>query len=223
MLNASNRFSLSSIVEQERRESRFTCKMISEIYQHQFYYTPGLFKANESFCVNGDENLSPNSFVKLESNFLKPFDRVTFCDGYQTAESLRSSSPEFIPLTSAKFLPSNLESIRKYSLKLESASDSENTFSDYTTSSSAPTEVIEGIPKMPTRKQRRSKQIAPVVKKKRRLAANARERKRMQSLNDAFDRLRNYLPVLGNDRQFSKHETLQMAQTYISALCELLD
>lgn len=71
-------------------------------------------------------------------------------------------------------------------------------------------------------KRRRNKQISPVVKRKRRLAANARERRRMQNLNQAFDRLRQYLPCLGNDRQLSKHETLQMAQTYISALGDLL-
>ncbi|KAJ9576237.1 hypothetical protein L9F63_006899, partial [Diploptera punctata] len=60
------------------------------------------------------------------------------------------------------------------------------------------------------------------VMRKRRLAANARERRRMNSLNDAFDRLRDVVPSLGNDRKLSKFETLQMAQTYISALYELL-
>uniref|UniRef100_A0A0K8U1R1 Protein atonal n=1 Tax=Bactrocera latifrons TaxID=174628 RepID=A0A0K8U1R1_BACLA len=74
----------------------------------------------------------------------------------------------------------------------------------------------------PGAKKRRGKQISPVVKRKRRLAANARERRRMQNLNQAFDRLRQYLPCLGNDRQLSKHETLQMAQTYIAALGDLL-
>ncbi|KAJ8924973.1 hypothetical protein NQ315_001138 [Exocentrus adspersus] len=60
------------------------------------------------------------------------------------------------------------------------------------------------------------------VMKKRRLAANARERRRMNNLNDAFDRLRDVVPSLGNDRKLSKFETLQMAQTYIAALHELL-
>lgn len=60
------------------------------------------------------------------------------------------------------------------------------------------------------------------ILKKRRLAANARERRRMNSLNDAFDKLRDVVPSLGNDRKLSKFETLQMAQTYISALKELL-
>lgn len=60
------------------------------------------------------------------------------------------------------------------------------------------------------------------ILRKRRLAANARERRRMNSLNDAFDRLRDVVPSLGNDRKLSKFETLQMAQTYISALYELM-
>lgn len=38
------------------------------------------------------------------------------------------------------------------------------------------------------------------VLRKRRLAANARERRRMNSLNDAFDKLRDVVPSLGNDR-----------------------
>lgn len=60
------------------------------------------------------------------------------------------------------------------------------------------------------------------VIKKRRLAANARERRRMNGLNNAFDRLREHIPALSGDQKLSKFETLQMAQTYISALVDLL-
>lgn len=208
------------------------------MYQHQFYYTPGLFKSNDLFCVSGlsgDENLPPNNFLKIESSFSKPLNvinRTTYSDGWHTpnSDSLRSSSPEFVSLSAPKYLPINLEIqnndiVKNYPLKHESLSDSENNLSDCTTSTSSllTGEVKSEHSKTGTRKQRRTKQIPPQIKKKRRLAANARERKRMQSLNDAFDRLRQHLPSLGNDRQFSKHETLQMAQSYISALCDLLD
>lgn len=71
-------------------------------------------------------------------------------------------------------------------------------------------------------KKKSQPQAGMEVMKKRRLAANARERRRMNSLNDAFDRLRDVVPSLGNDRKLSKFETLQMAQTYIAALHELL-
>lgn len=60
------------------------------------------------------------------------------------------------------------------------------------------------------------------VQKQRRLAANARERRRMHGLNRAFDQLRNVIPSFNNDKKLSKYETLQMAQIYISALAELL-
>ncbi|XP_046372515.1 neurogenin-1-like [Haliotis cracherodii] len=61
------------------------------------------------------------------------------------------------------------------------------------------------------------------VLRRRRIAANARERRRMQSLNVAFDELRDVIPAFSDDRKLSKYETLQMAQTYIAALQELLD
>ncbi|XP_067122827.1 protein atonal-like [Centruroides vittatus] len=73
-----------------------------------------------------------------------------------------------------------------------------------------------------TGKQVRNRPSA-IIAKKRRLAANARERRRMLSLNVAFDRLREVVPSLTNDRKLSKYETLQMAQSYITALSELLD
>lgn len=60
------------------------------------------------------------------------------------------------------------------------------------------------------------------VLRKRRLAANARERRRMNSLNDAFEKLRDVVPSLGHDRRLSKYETLQMAQAYIGDLVKLL-
>lgn len=67
------------------------------------------------------------------------------------------------------------------------------------------------------------KQLSEQVVKKRRLAANARERRRMDMLNKGFDRLRNVLPGLGPERQLSKYETLQMAQSYIGELSQLLE
>lgn len=76
-------------------------------------------------------------------------------------------------------------------------------------------------------KKSRKKQVktaqTQLIVKKRRVAANARERRRMHSLNIAFDRLREVVPSMGDDRKLSKFETLQMAQSYIVALTELLD
>ena len=90
------------------------------------------------------------------------------------------------------------------------------------TSPTTPSAAREGA--APTKGPRRPQapHVTPVVVKKRRMAANARERRRMLSLNKAFDKLRTVLPGLGSERQLSKYETLQMAQSYITALDELL-
>ncbi|XP_034715900.1 pancreas transcription factor 1 subunit alpha [Etheostoma cragini] len=60
------------------------------------------------------------------------------------------------------------------------------------------------------------------AQRRRRLAANARERRRMLGLNVAFDRLRSVIPNLESEKKLSKSETLQMAQIYIATLSELL-
>jgi len=55
--------------------------------------------------------------------------------------------------------------------------------------------------------------------------ANARERRRMMQMNEAFDGLRAVMPVMtsGGRRRLSKYDTLQLAQCYISALLDLLN
>uniref|UniRef100_A0A452HGY7 BHLH domain-containing protein n=1 Tax=Gopherus agassizii TaxID=38772 RepID=A0A452HGY7_9SAUR len=67
-----------------------------------------------------------------------------------------------------------------------------------------------------------SEAVTDTALRRRRLAANARERRRMLALNVAFDRLRSVIPALRNEKKLSKAETLQMAKIYISMLSELL-
>ncbi|XP_055596501.1 protein atonal-like [Uranotaenia lowii] len=98
----------------------------------------------------------------------------------------------------------------------------EQQYEDGSSGSASDSDILNNS-EIPTNiKIKRGTAIPTVIKRKRRLAANARERKRMRGLNEAFDRLRQHLPSGAADQQLSKHETLQMAQTYITALCELL-
>ena len=53
--------------------------------------------------------------------------------------------------------------------------------------------------------------------------ANARERRRMNGLNDAFERLREVVPNVNSEQKMSKIETLLVAQTYIKALAKLME
>lgn len=74
-----------------------------------------------------------------------------------------------------------------------------------------------------TNKQCKNVTASPTVMKKRRIAANARERRRMNGLNEAFDKLRDVVPSMGDEHKLSKFETLQIAKSYIQALGDLLE
>ncbi|XP_008333028.1 pancreas transcription factor 1 subunit alpha [Cynoglossus semilaevis] len=55
-----------------------------------------------------------------------------------------------------------------------------------------------------------------------RQAANVRERRRMQSINDAFEGLRSHIPTLPYEKRLSKVDTLRLAIGYINFLAELV-
>ncbi|KAH0627516.1 hypothetical protein JD844_003305 [Phrynosoma platyrhinos] len=54
-----------------------------------------------------------------------------------------------------------------------------------------------------------------------RQAANVRERRRMQSINEAFEGLRSHIPTLPYEKRLSKVDTLRLAIGYINFLSEL--
>lgn len=64
----------------------------------------------------------------------------------------------------------------------------------------------------------------PVVRVvKRRTTANKKERRRTQSINNAFSDLRDCIPNVPSDTKLSKIKTLRLATSYISYLMEVLD
>ncbi|XP_041102703.1 pancreas transcription factor 1 subunit alpha [Polyodon spathula] len=62
-----------------------------------------------------------------------------------------------------------------------------------------------------------------VITSNQRRAANIRERKRMFSLNEAFDDLRKKVPTFAYEKRLSRIETLRLAILYISFMSELLN
>lgn len=62
-----------------------------------------------------------------------------------------------------------------------------------------------------------------VITSAQRQAANIRERKRMFSLNEAFDQLRRKVPTFAYEKRLSRIETLRLAIVYIAFMTELLD
>lgn len=74
--------------------------------------------------------------------------------------------------------------------------------------------VAHGHPSKPRRRR-----IISVVQRQ---AANVRERKRMFSLNEAFDELRRKVPTFAYEKTLSRIDTLRLAIVYISFMTDLL-
>ncbi|MBN3308401.1 PTF1A factor, partial [Amia calva] len=71
--------------------------------------------------------------------------------------------------------------------------------------------------------QRRPRRLAPHPPYRvQRHAANIRERKRMLSINSAFEELRCHVPTFPYEKRLSKIDTLRLAIAYIALLREIL-
>uniref|UniRef100_A0A8C1RA70 Fer3-like bHLH transcription factor n=1 Tax=Cyprinus carpio TaxID=7962 RepID=A0A8C1RA70_CYPCA len=87
-----------------------------------------------------------------------------------------------------------------------------NDFYALSSSTASPVSASSGKPK---RKR--------VISSVQRQAANIRERKRMFSLNEAFDRLRRKVPTFAYEKRLSRIETLRLAIVYIAFMTDILE
>ena len=71
------------------------------------------------------------------------------------------------------------------------------------------------------KKKKRKRKPGPVAFHQRQ-AANQRERRRMKSINEAFERLQLHIPTLPYEKKLSKVETLRLAISYIKFLDQIL-
>ncbi|KAM8883500.1 fer3-like protein [Synchiropus picturatus] len=74
-----------------------------------------------------------------------------------------------------------------------------------------------------TRSRQSKSKRRRVINMVQRQAANVRERKRMFSLNEAFDELRRKVPTFAYEKRLSRIETLRLAIIYISFMRDLLE
>lgn len=70
------------------------------------------------------------------------------------------------------------------------------------------------------RKKRRGPRLTGVSRQRR--LANARERNRVQIINENIDKLRDLIPLFPHEKKPTKTETIRLAAVYISCLTELL-
>ena len=116
---------------------------------------------------------------------------------------------------------SNNSSYQNYYDYQEMSPTSENSYFSGTQSPFSPAQ--SGNPRKKGGRKKNLRPPSPSILKLRREAANARERKRMNGLNDAFERLRDVVPNMTTEQKMSKIETLRMAQAYIKNLANLVE
>ncbi|KAG7175210.1 Pancreas transcription factor 1 subunit alpha-like 2 [Homarus americanus] len=73
------------------------------------------------------------------------------------------------------------------------------------------------------RENRRRRRICPLAQVRQRQAANMRERRRMASINDAFEGLRAHIPTMPYEKRLSKVDTLRLAIGYITFLSDMVE
>ncbi|CAL4109542.1 unnamed protein product [Meganyctiphanes norvegica] len=73
------------------------------------------------------------------------------------------------------------------------------------------------------KENRRRRRPCPMAQVRQRQAANQRERRRMSSINDAFEGLRAHIPTMPYEKRLSKVDTLKLAIGYISFLSDIID
>lgn len=73
------------------------------------------------------------------------------------------------------------------------------------------------------REGRRRRRVCPMAQVRQRQAANMRERRRMASINDAFEGLRAHIPTMPYEKRLSKVDTLRLAIGYITFLSDMVE
>ena len=106
--------------------------------------------------------------------------------------------------------------------KSSSSSPVSSVAEDLTLFSSLESTSLQKLKKNTSRKIKNRKRNGPNQHGYQREAANLRERKRMQSINEAFEGLRSHIPTLPYEKRLSKVDTLRLAIGYIAFLSQLV-
>lgn len=201
--------------------------------QENFESTPDNLINDHKDGFNGKLKLNLNSLTILQSTEFTPIDNTenlvtppATCDTFFENETPTSYVESESDFCSSATPGSSLFSYQQKHFVFPGDDGFQQTFTDMVKTgckrqckSVSPTSCNSTVKKQRTSHVSTGKEVV----KKRRLAANARERRRMESLNTSFDKLRDVLPSIGKNQKLSKYETLQMAQSYINALQDLLD
>ncbi|XP_053633084.1 pancreas transcription factor 1 subunit alpha-like [Cherax quadricarinatus] len=102
-----------------------------------------------------------------------------------------------------------------------SSCDAADSWLPWTASHKSPQE--DSLLASSVRESRRRRRMCPLAQVRQRQAANMRERRRMASINDAFEGLRAHIPTMPYEKRLSKVDTLRLAIGYITFLSDMVE
>ncbi|ODM93839.1 Heart- and neural crest derivatives-expressed protein 2 [Orchesella cincta] len=182
--------------------------------------------SSDGWCAPDDyynENYLPNdSHVAMSSGQQPPYNNYYEYQGVNAS----SSAPQSQPVSSFPQKRSPSEEMYSsasnrqecYEPKSPSSASSSWNFHSFYQKNPSPSNSIIGSPGNPGSDS--SKLPRPSFK--RRTTANKKERRRTQSINNAFAELRDCIPNVPADTKLSKIKTLRLATSYIAYLSEVL-
>ncbi|CAF1014841.1 unnamed protein product [Didymodactylos carnosus] len=141
-------------------------------------------------------SLSSNSSSSISS--IRPtFGDYTFCD-VTTANNELNYYPPFYSFIGQNWTPTDLN----------------------LTSTMVPSCKCDNMLSMVKQPKPKRRRVATIAQRR---AANIRERKRMYNLNEAFDQLREIVPIFAYEKKLSRIETLRLAITYIAFMTQIIN
>ncbi|KAJ0059278.1 hypothetical protein NL108_012692 [Boleophthalmus pectinirostris] len=170
--------------------------------------TPPYFDEEDFFTDQSSRDLDPDDFLDEDVDFL------TFTDYY------KESGRDFYKESGRDFYKESGRERHDADYELGNLSFSSSSSSLSFCADSAPELSPLGAHTALLKRRRRLRSERELLQL--RQAANVRERRRMQSINDAFEGLRSHIPTLPYEKRLSKVDTLRLAIGYINFLAELV-
>ena len=206
---------------QEQTQTQYQTDTSNHSYYQQYSY-PGYYNTSESFYYSNPNNLLiPNQFYALSSSAssLSSNNSYQQTEAFYASQSKKRSTEddsEISPISSSVSSPNSDSNNKKAKgrqsrisghkkQKLEKLEDECGGDEEEDEEDDLNETLVDGV-----------------QEPKKRVTANKKERRRTQSINNAFEDLRKRIPEIPFDTKLSKIKTLKLAIGYIEHLMRLL-
>ena len=206
--------------EPAQSQSIYQTDSLNSSHSHYQQYYPGYYPADSLYYPNPSSLLIPNQFYTLSASSSSSLSSNNSChlpfDPNHTIEGRRKKrnpddDAEVSPISSSVSSP-NSDSTKKSRQSRISAHKKQK----------LEKQLVEEVEEEEEYDEFNESHNDGTEEPKKRVTANKKERRRTQSINNAFEDLRKRIPEIPFDTKLSKIKTLKLAIGYIEHLMKLL-